>query len=325
MRVALLSAALLLTPAAMAQDTAPEQAAWVEQLATKFEIPVSEFNVALSQATYQQSIIDAMTRPAEAKPWSQYRPIFLTEKRINDGVKFWQDHKQLLDQAVETSQVPAEIITAIIGVETSYGANMGSYKVLDALYTLGFHYPPRGEFFRSEFGHYLALAKEQGWDLVSQKGSYAGAMGMGQFISSSYRHYAIDADSDAVRNLFVADDAVGSVGNYFNEHHWQLDEDVAYPATVSTAHTEAADAFIEPALEINHTWAEFAAAGVKIDSELDAQTPVKLLKLAGVAGPEYWVVRHNFYVITRYNRSPLYAMAVYQLSEQLKHAYEKTL
>ena len=325
MRFALLSAALLLSPAAMAQDTSPEQATWVNELATKFEIPASEFNAALSQATYQQSIIDAMTRPAEAKPWSVYRPIFLTEKRINDGVNFWQDHKELLDQAVETSQVPAEIITAIIGVETSYGANMGNYKVLDALYTLGFHYPPRGEFFRSEFGHYLALAKQQGWNLDEQKGSYAGAMGMGQFISSSYRHYAIDANSDGVRNLFTADDAIGSVANYFNEHHWQLDEDVAYPAKVDKADAEALAALIEPTLELNHNWAEFVAAGIVIEQQLDAATPVKLIKLEGAEGTEYWVVRNNFYVITRYNRSPLYAMAVYQLSEQIKYAYEKSL
>lgn len=325
MRVALLSAALLLATPVLAQETDPEQANWVTGLATKFDIAEQDFNQALSQATYQQSIIDAMTRPAEAKPWSQYRPIFLTEKRINDGVKFWQDHKALLDQAVATSKVPAEIITAIIGVETSYGANMGSYKVLDALYTLGFHYPPRGEFFRSEFGHYLALAKEQGWDLDSQKGSYAGAMGMGQFISSSYRHYAIDADSDGVRNLFSADDAIGSVGNYFYEHDWQLDQGVAYPAKISEAKSEAVEALIEPTLEINHTWAEFVAAGIVIEEELAADTPVKLIKLEGAKGTEYWVVRHNFYVITRYNRSPLYAMAVYQLSEQLKDAYEKSL
>ena len=325
MRFALLSAALLLSPAALAQDTSPEQATWVNELATKFEIPASELNAALAKATYQQSIIDAMTRPAEAKPWSVYRPIFLTEKRINDGVKFWQDHKALLDQAVETSQVPAEIITAIIGVETSYGANMGNYKVLDALYTLGFHYPPRGEFFRSEFGHYLALAKEQGWDLDDQKGSYAGAMGMGQFISSSYRHYAIDADSNGVRNLFTADDAIGSVANYFNEHHWQLGEDVAYTVDVSKADPEVIETLIEPALELNHTWGEFVNAGIVLDQELDAETAVKLIKLEGAKGTEYWVVRHNFYVITRYNRSPLYAMAVYQLSEQLKHAYEKSL
>ncbi|ART81122.1 lytic murein transglycosylase B [Oceanisphaera avium] len=309
----------------MAKEAVPEQAAWVEELATKFDLPVSEFENALSQATYQQAIIDAMTRPAEAKPWHDYRPIFLTDKRINEGVAFWQANQALLEEAVAISKVPAEIITAIIGVETFYGQHMGNYKVLDALYTLGFHYPPRGEFFRSEFGHYLTLAKEQGWELDQQKGSYAGAMGMGQFISSSYRHYAIDANSDGVRDLFTVDDAIGSVANYFYEHDWQLDEGVAYPATVTDSDPEKLAALLTPELELNHTWAEFVATGIVIDEELEADTPVKLLKLDGDKGPEYWVVRHNFYVITRYNRSPLYAMAVYQLSEQLKHAYEKTL
>lgn len=323
MRLALLSAGLLLTTSVLAADTNPEQQAWIDGLASKFELPVAELNDALAKASYQQSIIDAMTRPAEAKPWSQYRPIFLTEKRLQQGVAFMQEHRDLLASAEQQLQVPAEIITAIIGVETFYGANMGSYKVLDALYTLGFHYPPRGEFFRSEFGHYLELAKQQGWELDAQKGSYAGAMGMGQFISSSYRHYAVDFDSDGVRNLFVADDAIGSVANYFYEHKWQHNEDVAYPATVTN--TEAADALLNPALEINHSWAELVAAGIVIDQELDAETPVKLIRLDGAEGPEYWVVRHNFYVITRYNHSPLYAMAVYQLSEQLKQAYETSL
>lgn len=323
MRLALLSAGLLLTTSVLAAAPHPEQQAWIEGLASKFELPVSELNDALAKASYQQSIIDAMTRPAEAKPWSQYRPIFLTEKRLQQGVAFMQTHRDLLDSAEQQLQVPAEIITAIIGVETFYGANMGSHKVLDALYTLGFHYPPRGEFFRSEFGHYLQLAKEQGWSLGDQKGSYAGAMGMGQFISSSYRHYAVDFDSDGVRNLFVADDAIGSVANYFHEHKWQYNEDVAYPATVTSI--EAADALLDPTLDINHSWAELVAAGIVVEQELDAETPVKLIRLEGAEGPEYWVVRHNFYVITRYNRSPLYAMAVYQLSEQLKQAYEKSL
>lgn len=325
MRFALLSAALLLATPAIAADTDPEQQVWLTELADKFDTPVSEFNEALAQAHYQQSIIDAMTRPAEAKPWHQYRPIFLTEKRLAGGVEFWKQHQALLEQAELESQVPAEIITAIIGVETFYGAHMGTHKVLDALYTLGFHYPPRGEFFRSELGHYLALAKEQGWALDEPKGSYAGAMGMGQFISSSYRHYAVDFDKDGERDLFNAIDAIGSVGNYFHEHKWQLGEDVAYPARVDSADVDAIDALLDPALELNHHWAEFVAAGVVIDQELDAETPVKLIRLEGATGTEYWVVRHNFYVITRYNRSPLYAMAVYQLSEQLKQAYEQSL
>ena len=323
MRLALLSAGLLLTTSVLAVETNPEQQAWIDGLAGKFELPVAELNEALAKARYQQSIVDAMTRPAEAKPWHQYRPIFMTEKRLQQGVAFMQQHSELLASAEQQLQVPAEIITAIIGVETFYGANMGSHKVLDALYTLGFHYPPRGEFFRSEFGHYLELAKEQGWSLDEPKGSYAGAMGMGQFISSSYRHYAVDFDSDGERNLFKVDDAIGSVANYFYEHKWQQGEGVAYPATVTD--TNAAEALLTPALEISHSWAELVAAGVVLEQELDAETPVKLIRLDGADDPEYWVVRHNFYVITRYNHSPLYAMAVYQLSEQLKQAYEQSL
>ncbi|WP_417617399.1 lytic murein transglycosylase B [Oceanisphaera sp.] len=323
MRLALLSAGLLLSTSVLAADTSPEQQAWLDGLAGKFDLPIAELNEALAQASYQQSIIDAMTRPAEAKPWHQYRPIFLTEKRLQQGVAFMQQHQELLASAEQQLQIPAEIITAIIGVETFYGANMGSHKVLDALYTLGFHYPPRGEFFRSEFGHYLELAKEQGWPLDEPKGSYAGAMGMGQFISSSYRHYAVDFDSDGERNLFKVDDAIGSVANYFYEHKWQPGEDIAYPAKVTN--TEAAEALLNPALALNHSWAELVAAGVVLEKELNADTPVKLIRLDGAEGPEYWVVRHNFYVITRYNHSPLYAMAVYQLSEQLKQAYEQSL
>ncbi|GHA26268.1 lytic murein transglycosylase B [Oceanisphaera arctica] len=323
MRLALVSAALLFTTSVTAAQMNPEQQLWLDELAGKFELPVAELSDAMAQATYQQSIIDAMTRPAEAKPWHQYRPIFLTEKRLQQGVEFWQQHAELLARAEQELQVPAQIITAIIGVETFYGTHMGSHKVLDALYTLGFSYPPRGEFFRSEFANYLQLAKEQGWALDEQKGSYAGAMGMGQFISSSYRHYAVDFDGDGERNLFQPVDAIGSVANYFHEHKWQLGDDVAYPALVTD--TEAADALLSPALELSHNWAELVAAGVVVDQELDAGTPVKLIRLDGVDGPEYWVVRHNFYVITRYNRSPLYAMAVYQLSEQLKQAYEQSL
>lgn len=323
MRLAVLSAALLLASSVSAIEADADQPQWLEQLSEKFSLSNTELETALEQAEYQQGIIDAMTRPAEAKPWSDYRPIFLTEKRLNQGVEFWQEHEALLEKAQQELQVPPQIITAIIGVETFYGTHMGNHKVLDALYTLGFHYPARGEFFRSEFANYLVLAKEQDWELAEQKGSYAGAMGMGQFIPSSYRHYAVDFDGDGERNLFDATDAIGSVANYFHEHHWQLDEEVAYPATVTD--TEKAQALLSEERQLTHSWAELAAAGIIVEDELAADTPVKLLELAGAKGPEYWVVRHNFYVITRYNHSPLYAMAVYQLSEQLKQAYENSL
>ncbi|OXY80767.1 lytic murein transglycosylase B [Oceanimonas doudoroffii] len=321
MRLALLSAAVWLSTSVSAAPTVSEQQQWLDELAGKFELTQDALNGALAQAQYQQPIIDAMTRPAEAKPWHQYRPIFLTDKRIEQGATFWKEHQALLVRAEQELQVPAQIIAAIIGVETYYGAHMGTHKVLDALYTLGFHYPPRGAFFRSELGHYLKLAGEQQWALDEQKGSYAGAMGMGQFISSSYRHYAVDFDQDGHTNLFEATDAIGSVANYFHQHKWQPGEPVAHRAEVTDA--DAAEALLSAALELDYSWAELAAAGVLTDAELAADTPVKLLKLDGADGPEYWVVRHNFYVITRYNRSPLYAMAVYQLSEEIRQAYEQ--
>lgn len=321
MRLALLSAAVWLSTSVSAAPTVTEQQQWLDELAGKFELSQDALNQAIAGATYQQSIIDAMTRPAEAKPWHDYRPIFLTDKRIEQGAAFWKEHEALLARAEQELQVPAQIIAAIIGVETYYGSHMGTHKVLDALYTLGFHYPPRGTFFRSELGHYLKLAEQQEWSLDEQKGSYAGAMGMGQFISSSYRHYAVDFNDDGHINLFEATDAIGSVANYFHEHKWQFGDPVVHKA--SAADTDAADALVSSALELEHSWAELAAAGITTEDELAADTPVKLVKLDGADGPEYWVVRHNFYVITRYNRSPLYAMAVYQLSEEIRQAYEQ--
>ncbi|GAA3536563.1 lytic murein transglycosylase B [Zobellella aerophila] len=323
MRLALFpAAALLLASTAQATELNAEQQAWLDELSQQFELPLPELTAALEQANYQQSIIDTMTRPAEGKPWHQYRPIFLTEKRLRQGLEFWQNNEASLARAARELQVPPQIITAIIGVETFYGNHMGKTRVLDALYTLGFHYPPRGAFFRSEFGHYLRLAKEQGWSLTEQNGSYAGAMGMGQFISSSYRHFALDFNDDGTRDLFSTIDAIGSVANYFREHNWHWDEEVAYPARV--ADEEAVATLLDSTLEISNSWAELNEAGVRLDVPLSPETPVKLIRLDGEAGPEYWVVRHNFYVITRYNRSPLYAMAVYQLSEQLKQAYEQS-
>ncbi|MGP7733427.1 lytic murein transglycosylase B [Oceanimonas sp. AH20CE76] len=321
MRLALLSAALWFSTSVSAAPTVTEQQQWLNELADKFELSQQDLDQAIAGATYQQSIIDAMTRPAEAKPWRDYRPIFLTDKRIEQGAVFWKKHEALLARAEQELQVPAQIITAIIGVETYYGAHMGTHRVLDALYTLGFHYPPRGAFFRSELGHYLKLAEQQQWALDEQKGSYAGAMGMGQFISSSYRHYALDFNDDGHINLFEPVDAIGSVANYFHQHKWQPGEPVVHKASVTD--TDAADAMVSAALELDYSWAELNAAGITTAVKLAPDTPVKLLKLEGADGPEYWVAQHNFYVITRYNRSPLYAMAVYQLSEEIKHAFEQ--
>ncbi|NRD72565.1 lytic murein transglycosylase B [Shewanella sp. VB17] len=277
----------------------------------------------LSTAKFDQHVIDAMTKPWEAKPWHEYYPIFLTEKRLNAGLKFWQKHAKTIDRAAQEFNVDPQIIIAIIGIETHYGGYMGNYSVIDALYTLGFYYPPRATFFRKELSHLQTLVKEENLDLANLKGSYAGAMGYGQFIPSSYRHYAIDFDHDGKRDLLNNQiDAIGSVANYFHQHGWIAGAPVAIPLTASNGlpsplkpwageplHYRASD-ILSPKL---------ALAG---SIDLDVSQPALIISLEQKTKHEYWLGLENFYVITRYNRSPLYAMAVYQFSQQLKKAHD---
>lgn len=297
-------------------SVSPERLA---ELASQQQVPLAALQAATTQARLRQEILDTIARPWEAKPWHSYRPLFVTPERINKGVDFWQRHATVLARAEQTYRVPAALIVAIIGVETFYGRQMGRHGVLDSLYTLGFHYPERSEFFAKEFAQLILLAQEEKWPLTSLKGSYAGAMGMGQFMPSSYRHYAVDFDGDGKRDLFANPaDAIGSVANYFAEHRWHWGESVVEPALIGLAPVST---LLTPGPELTQSWAELAAAGIAIAAPLPADAPVKLLALEQVDGPEYWVARHNFYVITRYNRSPLYAMAVHQLSQAIQDAY----
>ncbi len=270
-------------------------------------------------AVFQQDIIDAISSPAEARPWREYRPIFLTESRIEEGVEFWDAHTDKVDEAAEAFGVAPEVLVAILGVETRYGQHAGRHRVLDALATLAFGYPPRADFFRSELEQFLLLVEEEGLEPEGLKGSYAGAMGLPQFISSSYRHYAVDFDGDGQRNLFENKaDILGSVANYFSEHGWRTGEPVAVRAEVSgEAWAELTSPNRGPA-RTRHTMAELSAAGVTPASDVADDTPVALLELEGEEGPEYWVTFHNFYVITRYNHSALYGLAVYQLAEAIR-------
>lgn len=278
----------------------------------------------LAKANKNQAILKSIAKPWEAKPWHQYYPIFLTEKRLTKGIEFWKNHQQTLARAEQESGVPAEIIVAIIGVETFYGTYIGKYSVLDALVTLGFHYPPRGKFFRSELAQLFLLAKEENFDITELKGSYAGAMGWGQFISSSYRHYAVDFDGDGVRDLLNnPDDAIGSVANYFKKHHWKASSDIAYKAQVNgTQYSE----LLSKSLKYSHKWSQLQNAGISItNADLRDDMSVKLFEFEQKENKEYWVGLPNFYVITRYNHSPLYAMAVFQFSQQLKQGFHAAL
>jgi membrane-bound lytic murein transglycosylase B len=271
----------------------------------------------LAQARYQQSIIDAITRPAESKPWKDYRPIFITPARIDQGRAFFAAHRDELMKVQADTGVPAEIIVAIIGVETSYGRVTGNYRVLDALYTLGFYYPRREEFFRSELSQLFTLAAEEKFDLGSLKGSYAGAMGWGQFMPSSYRGYAKDGDGDGHRNLFTSlPDVFASVANYFVGYGWQAGQ----PAFVEARADTGAAAFVPDDFKAKYSLADLAARGYRPVDASAPDLPATLLTLEGATGSEVWIGYPNFYVLTRYNRSPLYAMAVFQLAREIATA-----
>ena len=266
------------------------------------------------------NVLESIAKPAEKElTWKQYRPIFVTEKRTNKGKKFIKEHRASLQRAEKKYGVPVEIIAAIIGVESYYGKHTGRYTVFDSLTTLGFDYPKRSKFFRSELEQFLLLSKEEHIDIEKMTGSYAGAMGMPQFISSSYRHYAVDFDGDGKRDLWNSiDDVIGSVANYFSLHGWKNGDTVTHPVTVTDKSVVRKKNTLKPYATIS----QFKKQGVKIDALIDDQLDDKqlatLLKFEGKRGVEHWLGLNNFYVITRYNHSELYAMAVYQLSEKLK-------
>lgn len=299
---------------AVAASAQPERAAFVADVAERFGIDPAEVAQRLEHAEIQPDIIAAMTRPAEAKPWSAYRPIFMTAKRIDDGRAFFATHRAQLQALEANTGVPASLVVAILGVETGYGANLGRYRPLDALYTLGFHYPPRAAFFRKELGELFALASEEALDLETLRGSYAGAMGWGQFMPSSWRHFALDGDGDGKRDLLGSlPDVFASVANYFVAHGWQRGQPVAVRAE--------ADADAEPwpdeLPKLDWSLAQLSAKGYRPARAVGADLPAMLLRLDGAEGAEYWLGFANFRVIMRYNRSPLYALAVFQLAEAI--------
>lgn len=269
-----------------------------------------------SSAKRLDNVLDSIARPAERKlSWKQYRPIFVTNKRSEKGKAFIKKYQSVLQRAESKYGVPVEIIAAIIGVESYYGKHTGKYSVFDSLTTLGFDYPPRSKFFKSELKQFLLLSKEEDISVEKMTGSYAGAMGMPQFISSSYRHYAVDFDGDGKRDLWNSiPDVIGSVANYFSQHGWQAGAGVLYSAKVKDKSVVKEKNSLKPYVAM----AKLEKKGVASKVKLAGKEQVTLLKLKGKRGDEYWLGLNNFYVITRYNHSVLYAMAVYQLSEKLK-------
>ncbi len=309
----------LLSPPLLAQsvfDKFPDSHTLIDEMVQEHQFDKTELTRLFRQVEFLPQIIETMTRPAESKPWHLYRPIFLTEKRIRGGVKFWEENAELLARTEKEYGVPAHIIIAIIGVETFYGRHKGGYKVIEALSTLGFGYPKRSKFFRGQIKEFLLMAREEKRDPLEFLGSYAGAMGMPQFIPSSFRNFAVDFDKDGRRDLWDnRTDIIGSVANYFHQHHWKPGEPVTARAKVADS---AAQRFIKKEVKPSISLKELTGAGVTTQMALEEQPATLLALESSEQEKEYWVALHNFYVITRYNRSPLYAMAVHQLSEAIR-------
>ncbi|MEA3194601.1 MAG: rane-bound lytic murein transglycosylase [Betaproteobacteria bacterium] len=313
-----LLAALLAAPAlALAQQPygeRPEVRAFIQDLVQRHGFIEAELTFLFSRVRRAEPVLEAIERPAEkTRSWREYRAPFLEERRIADGVAFWRSHRASLARAERAYGVPAEYIVAIIGVETFYGRNTGRWRVVDALSTLAFDYPARANFFRAELESYLLFARESNLDVFAMRGSYAGAMGLPQFMPSSARRYAVDFDkSGAVDLRRSPSDAIGSVANYFKQHGWRKGAPVLLPARVSgDAWKPLVSGGFEPKVPV----AKWQEAGVQVDKSGLEDSPAILVELD--AGDVRLGFR-NFYVITRYNRSAMYAASVNDLAQALR-------
>ncbi|VAW33848.1 Membrane-bound lytic murein transglycosylase B [hydrothermal vent metagenome] len=297
--------------------------AFIKSTASNNNLDEQSIRLIINQAKRQQSIIDAMNKPAEkSKQWFEYRAIFLKDKRIKQGVEFWDTHQKTLEAVNKASGVPIEIIVAIIGVETYYGGNKGSYRVIDALYTLAFDYPRRAKFFTKELEKFLVLVTKEKISALETKGSYAGAMGFGQFMPSSYLMYALDYDKDGQRDLLNnIPDAIASVANYLKVHGWKKDQGIAYLATARADFKKLNKQKLKPAFTVK----QLNAMGYSTKQKLADDAMVTLTQLQQKDYQEYWFGMHNFYIITRYNHSEMYAMAVYQLAQEIKKMRESRI
>lgn len=290
--------------------------AFIDEMVTQHQFKHEELERAFRLAEQRPDVIEAITKPATLKPWPEYRANFINPERIEGGLKFWLKHARILQRAEKQFGVPQEYILGIIGVETMYGRNAGGYRALDALTTLAFDFPRRADFFRTELAQYLLLAREQDFNLLAIQSSYAGALGIPQFMPSNFRKYALDYNGNGkVDILREPEDAIGSVANYFKHYGWRSGEPVAILAKVTD------DKRLGSLIEMRPALAWRADAGVMPVKNSDAfLPPAWLLDLTVESGKEYWLVFDNFNVIMRYNTSSFYAMSVHQLAMALKAA-----
>lgn len=293
---------------------------FAKEMAAQYQFNEKVIVDKLTTMQHRQDIIERITKPAEGLPWYKYRNIFIKDKRIDDGVDFWRQHAETLARAEQEYGVDQSIIVGIIGVETFYGRIQGNFPVIEALHTLGFYYPKRAKFFRSELAHYFQLAREQSWSLDEIKGSYAGAMGMGQFISSSYRAYGVDFNGDGKINLFNDPvDMIGSVANYFKRHRWQEKGFVAKTVQLKPKQSK----LVQSTLKLDNSLQSMQQAGIDT-SDINSTSAGIFAFDSSPEKKEHWLVGDNFYVITRYNHSELYALAAFQLSQAIQVKYRQS-
>jgi membrane-bound lytic murein transglycosylase B len=312
---------LLCAPALASYAERPEVKEFMRELVKRHGFVESELKRVFVRVKRADPVLDAISRPAErVRTWEEYRAALLTDRRIAEGVEFWKKYRRTLERAERKYGVAPEYVVAIIGVETFYGRNTGNWRVVDALTTLAFDYPPRSSFFRNELEQYLLFARHAGVDVFSVRGSYAGAIGLPQFMPSSSRAYAVDFDGNGHIDLQKSRaDAIGSVANFLKVHGWQRDADVLVDARVAGDEWRPFAEGLEP----KHSMLALRAAGIQFDSPQPAGAQVTLVELASGGKPsDFRVGLRNFYVITRYNRSAFYAAAVADLARELRKGYD---
>jgi len=323
-RFALLAAFLFSNTPVIAADTSAVDlqqanvAAFIDEMVEDHDFDRAALRAVLGKAQIKQTIIKKISTPAERTlTWAEYRKIFITRERISAGATFWRENKEMLERIELETGVPIEMIVGIIGVETYFGRITGKDRVIDALATLAFEYPPRSTFFRKELKEFLILAREEGIDPTEPMGSYAGAMGRPQFMPSSFRAYAVDSTGDGKRDIWNNwADVAGSVANYFLAHRWRVGEEVVAQATLSSDWSGPLPSPTNT-LKATDTIETLSKKGVMFVTDLGADTKSQLLSYEGDSGMEYWVGFHNFFVITKYNRSVMYALAAHQLGQMI--------
>ena len=293
---------------------------FISQMVQQHQFDESALRHTFAQLKSNDGVVKAINAPATSKPWYEFKPIFVTPTRTSGGVTFWNENAELLKRAREIYGVPEEIIVAIIGVETIYGKRTGSFRVIDALYTLAFEMPERAGYFRGELEQFLLLTRDNSFDPLAVKGSFAGAIGMPQFMPTSYRRFAVDFDSDGKINLWESlPDIIGSVANYLHYFGWIAGQPIVVPARLSG--TEYKD-IVEKGFKPHLTLAQMLPKGIEPTETVPSDLVGGLFSLEIEQGQEYWLAFNNFYVITRYNRSKNYAMAVHQLANAIARERE---